>query len=173
VNGRLRRYLAKPDLHKLVAMFSNSAAAWAFIGIIISIIVIIAVLLFLKYCYFPGGYKRNEVMDIGEYAIFIAQVRHEERRTKKGQDDEKEFDEYSELYQEMDPRTDDDGGRRVGGEDWRSEAASERDIERYDDGTSSPSARSMSEAGTRYDGQSVLSLRPPNKRIHKGASSLP
>jgi hypothetical protein len=138
-------------------MFSNSAAVWAFVGIIISIVVIVAVLLFLKYCYFPGGYKRTEVMDIGEYAIFIAQVRHEERRKKKEQDEEKEqyFDEYSELYHEMTPRSEDGAGRRDGASDWRSEAASERDVEgeHYYDGhtASSPSVRSVSEGGTRYD----------------------
>ena len=56
---------------------------------VIGLIVIGASLAWMYFCYFPGGYKRSEVIDIGELAYYNAQMRAKEdtfRDKKAGHD---------------------------------------------------------------------------------------
>ena len=139
-------------------MFDNSASVWSLLGIIIGAIAAAVMFVWMRFCYYPGGYKKDEVMDLGDYAMFIAAQNHEKKMKEK----EKYGDEYSDytsyrgddddgdVYDEATHRTSNSGEAK----DWYSVGASEQDVEggsSYSDErtASSPSIRSVSDG--RYE----------------------
>lgn len=136
---------------------ANTPALWSFIGLVGGIVAIAASFAWLYFCYFPGGYKKAEVMDMGDYAMFVAQMKIEERKKKLEQAEEEEYeDDYDELYHEHDNGGYADEEEEAFAREFQSEGTSEgRDIEggEFYDGTSSssPSTQTYSQAGQTYE----------------------
>ncbi|CAI7851532.1 unnamed protein product, partial [Closterium sp. NIES-54] len=90
-----------------------------------SIFFTLLLFLWFKLCYYPGGYKRRQVMDMGEYALIAGARRFREEREKK----QKQMlgVHKDELYIENPPGSGGadggGGGGGVGGGDTRGTAA--------------------------------------------------
>ncbi|GJP69212.1 hypothetical protein CLOP_g161 [Closterium sp. NIES-67] len=125
-------------------MFDNGESLWSFITIIVCIAFTVLAFLWMHFCYFPGGYKRSEVMDMGEYAMIVAAQRLNklEDKSKEGQPEDAD-----ELYYERNPGEMDGEG----GGDWQSQADAdveqpgeyyeEEETPRYDPSVTTPSSQ--------------------------------
>eukprot|EP00475_Leptophrys_vorax_P036197 TRINITY_DN6070_c0_g1_i2.p2 TRINITY_DN6070_c0_g1~~TRINITY_DN6070_c0_g1_i2.p2 ORF type:complete len:167 (-),score=7.50 TRINITY_DN6070_c0_g1_i2:633-1133(-) len=138
-------------------LFGSLTAMISFFAIIACIIATVLIYLWMRFCYFPGGYKRKEVMDMGEYAMLVAAMRlnkTDDQKNKEmfgaGEDGEYGDDGADELYYERDGEGDDDGASfggeyGVGGGDDLESAADYRDddsasYQGYDPSTTTPSS---------------------------------
>lgn len=101
----------------MVLFLKEGWATASFVLLIGALVAVLLICLWLRHCYFPGGYKRSEVIDIGEYALFnakrmAAQMKDAETKIAIHDHQAKDLDE---LYYEVDDSADHAGRGRTRG----------------------------------------------------------
>eukprot|EP00270_Netrium_digitus_P007038 TRINITY_DN2035_c0_g1_i5.p1 TRINITY_DN2035_c0_g1~~TRINITY_DN2035_c0_g1_i5.p1 ORF type:complete len:177 (+),score=29.58 TRINITY_DN2035_c0_g1_i5:169-699(+) len=135
----------------MLGFLKDTVAVFSFFLVVGCILLSVGTFVWLKFCYYPGGLKRNQVMDIGELPMYDL---------SGGKDGDPNYDHETESYY-------DDGGygHEESSHDWQGSQAG------MDDGTSGgydyeeePSPSVMSEMPVRRQVQTPMSVASPMHR---------
>lgn len=135
-------------------MFENNAALFSFLGLIACGIATAIIFVWLRFCYYPGGYKKNEVIDLGDYAMIVVAQNAEKKRADKYAEQYTDYTSHQdgdeEMYYDATPRSNHSGDTK----EWYSVGAGEQDVEGSyfeERSASSPSLRSVSDGQGAYE----------------------